>query len=408
MKTKFIILLTCMATLLGANSIFSYQGLPLANYGYDVYSVGMGSTGSADLFRINTNYTNPAVASNINKVIFSTSMAVGYQWYESANESYRDDGLNFPYFTFAFPVKNHKLGFSFNTYLAGNLETSAEKSWEDEQDNVYNYNETSKISSNVYRADIFYAYKNPYLNFGIAANYYLGHRTSYWETIFDSELNNNKFESEKEFKNPGITVGISKKWETFSFGLNYSAETKLDGDFSFKYNHEPYEDSVQKNETLFTVPSRISGSFTYKISEKYKTSCDLIWENWENVSEYYNNSYQFGFGVSYDPLSGYGNWYQRIPFRAGGSLRKLPFKSSNGEEILEKSVAFGTSIQLKTPGKKIDLAIRYVDRGKVSENLYRDKNIMLHIGITGFDIFKKRYKKTAPREIPKPDKTHEF
>jgi hypothetical protein len=392
-----------MATLLGANSIFSYQGLPLANYGYDVYSVGMGSTGSADLFRINTNYTNPAVASNINKVIFSTSMAVGYQWYESANESYRDDGLNFPYFTFAFPVKNHKLGFSFNTYLAGNLETSAEKSWEDEQDNVYNYNETSKISSNVYRADIFYAFKNPYVNFGIAANYYLGHRTSYWEAKFADELMNNKYEAEKEFKNPGFTVGLSKKWEKFSFGISYAAETELEGEYTFKYDHQPYEDLVAEDSKLFTVPARYNASLTYKFTEKYKTSCDLMWEEWDSISASYHNSYQLGLGFAYDPLSGYGKWYEQIPLRTGGYLRKLPFNSGNGEEIWESSFSFGTSIPLKTPGKKIDLAVKYMDRGKVSENNYRDTDLMFHIGITGFDIFKKRYKKTAPREIPQPD-----
>jgi hypothetical protein len=113
-------------------------------------------------------------------------------------------------------------------------------------------------------------------------------------------------------------------------------------------------------------------------------------------------------GVAYDPLSGYGEWYEQIPLRAGGYVRKLPFNSVNGEEIWEQSLSFGTSIPLRTPGKKIDLAAQYTDRGKISENQYRDKNLMFHIGITGFDIFKKRYKKIAPREIPKPDKKNEF
>jgi hypothetical protein len=380
----------------------------MANYGYDVYSVGMGSSGSADFFRINTNYTNPAVATNINKVIFSTSLAFGYQWYESENNSYRDDGLTFPYFTFAFPINNHKFGFSFNTYLSGNLESSVDKSWEDQQGNSYNFVETSKISSNIYRADIFYAYKNPIVNFGIAGNYYLGHRTSYWETEFEEELLNNKYESEKEFKNPGLTVGLSKKWDKISVGLSYAIKTDLNGEYSFKYNHEPYEDIIGEDSKLFTVPARYNASLTYKINEKYKTSCDLIWEEWDSISDNYHNSYQLSLGVAYDPLSGYGEWYEQIPLRAGGYVRKLPFNSVNGEEIWEQSLSFGTSIPLRTPGKKIDLAAQYTDRGKISENQYRDKNLMFHIGITGFDIFKKRYKKIAPREIPKPDKKNEF
>ena len=114
---------------------------------------------------------------------------------------------------------------------------------------------------------------------------------------------------------------------------------------------------------------------------------------------------KFGFGIGYDPLSGYGNWYNQIPLRFGGYMRELPFEK-NDKKIVEKAFTCGVSIPLKSPDKKIEIAAKYLTRGNVDEHSLADRSIMFTFGVSGFDIFKKRPKKIAPRDIPKADKKY--
>ncbi|MCK4695310.1 MAG: hypothetical protein KAT74_06095, partial [Candidatus Cloacimonetes bacterium] len=175
MKYKFliIVILISISIFLNGNSIFSFEGMPNQYYGNDVYGLGMGETGVADLFRVNTNYSNPSLTVTANKVIFSTAFTLGNIWYmDSEGNGFKDDGAYFPFFVVTVPSSNHKFAFSFNSQLSGNIENEQSNSWED-----FSYNEINRISSTILKADIIYALKNDYVNFGLSLNYYIGHRT---------------------------------------------------------------------------------------------------------------------------------------------------------------------------------------------------------------------------------------
>jgi hypothetical protein len=366
----------------------------------------MGETGSGDLFRINPNFTNPSVATTTNKVLFSTGVSLGWMWYKDTNDNkYRDDGIYFPYFSIAVPLKNHRIGFNFNSMYSGNLENEKETIWTSDFGDTLNYTETNKLSSNVYRADAIYAYKNTYVNFGIALNYYIGHRIRYWKLDFDEyTMVDAKYEIEKTFKNPGVTIGLNKKLKNFSLGATYSTYTKLEGDVIYKYGHTPYADTLDlADDFLFEIPARISGGLTWKFIDKYKVSFDVYYAMWEDTESYDKNSLKIGFGLAYDPLSGYGGWLERIPVRIGGYYRELPFEK-NQEKITEQALTFGLSIPLKSPNKKIDLAVKYLVRGDVDKHGLSDESLMFSFGITGFDIFRKRPKKIEHRDIPEEDR----
>ncbi|MCK4311140.1 MAG: hypothetical protein KAW88_00215 [Candidatus Cloacimonetes bacterium] len=406
MRYRFLIILIIVSTSLLGNSIFSFEGMPVQYYGNDVYGLGMGETGSADLFRINPNFTNPSISISTNKVLFSTAVSMGYMWYkDDQGNKFRDDGLYFPYFTIAVPIRNHRFAFSFNTTSSGNLENERITTWESSFGDTLEYTEINRLSSNIYKADAIYSFKNPYINFGIALNYYIGHRIRYWKLDFDDiDYTDAKYEIEKTFKNPGFSLGMSKKYGNISFGAVYSSFAKLEGETKFKYGHAPYADTLDlADDFLFEVPQKISGGITWKFLEKYKASFDAYYEIWEETNSYKNNSYKFGFGLAYDPLSGYGMWYERIPLRIGGYIRELPFEKNN-EKIMEQALTFGFSIPLKSPNKKIELALKYLTRGDVDKHGISDKSLIFSFGITGFDIFKKRPKKIEHRDIPKEDR----
>ena len=88
------------------NSIFSYDGIPLRYYGQDIYSMGMGDAGSSDIFRVNTGYANPALNHTPNRALVSTGIMFGYTTYksdENGTRKYRDNSLDFPYFSINLP-----------------------------------------------------------------------------------------------------------------------------------------------------------------------------------------------------------------------------------------------------------------------------------------------------------------
>ncbi len=405
MKYKIILIFLLMTALLTGNSIFSFDGMPLEYYGNDVYGVGMGETGSADMFRINPNLHNPSIAATTNNVLFSTATSLGYMWYkDSFDNEFRDDGIYMPYFTMAIPIKDHRFAFSFNSVASGNIENAKELEFASVSDTLQ-YSEINRLSTSLYKADMIYAHKNSIVNIGISMNYYLGHRIRYWKLDFeDTDYEDAKYEIEKVYKNPGFTVGISKKIGKVSLGATYSSHVKLEGGITYKYDHTPYADTLNLvDDFLFEVPAQISGGITWKFLEKYKASADAHYQMWEETIDYNKNTLKLGLGFAYDPLSGYGSWYEKIPFRFGGYYRELPFNVNN-EKIIEKVLTVGSSIPLKSPNKKIEFAVSYTTRGDVETHGLSDESIMFSFGITGFDIFKKRYKRIEHREIPEADK----
>ncbi|MCF7857863.1 MAG: hypothetical protein K9N07_00860 [Candidatus Cloacimonetes bacterium] len=405
MKYKLIVIFMMITVCLLANSVFSFKGMPIEYYGNDVYGMGMGETGTADLFRINPNLHNPSIAATTNNVLFSTGASLGYMWYKDSNKNeFRDDGLYLPYFTLTVPVANNRFAFSYNSVASGNIKNTIMREFPTFNDTLQ-YSEVNRLSTSLYKADIAYALKSSIINFGISLNYYLGHRIQYWKIDFeDTDYQDTKYEIEKIYKNPGFTLGFSKKIRNFSLGAAYSTHAKLEGDTFYKYGHVPYADTLDlKDNYLFEVPAQLSGGVTLKLLAKYKASLDGYYQMWNDTDAYEKNTLKLGLGLAYDPLSGYGSWYEKIPVRLGAYYRELPFEVNN-QKIIEKAVTFGTSVPLKSPNKKIEFAVSFISRGDIDKHGLSENSLMFSFGITGFDVFNKRVKKIGHREIPKADK----
>jgi hypothetical protein len=386
------------------NSIFSFQGMPLAQYGNDTYGLGIGNTGLGDLFRIGTNYHNPAMLVSANKVFFSTSVRFGYLWYlEKDGKGFRDNELHFPNFTIAVPVFKHRFGLMYSPYLNGNIKNEKESIFTDSEDNSYVYHEIHRLSNTVNKISVLYAYRHDFINFGLSFNYFLGHQIHFWEMNFDNtSLSSAKYEKENTFKNAGFTIGLAKKFETFSFGLSYQSSSLLKGNSIWRYNFTPGTDTLLVNETLFKTPELISFGYAQKLPKNFKFNSEFHYEFWQKSDFYERDSYKVGFGLSYDPISGYGKWTERIPLRIGGYYRVLPFEKEN-HLIEEKAITWGFTIPFVSPEKQVDFACEYILRGNADTHGVRDKILYFSIGINGFDIFSKQPKKTAPREIPRAD-----
>ncbi|MDI3504415.1 MAG: hypothetical protein PWP64_1351 [Candidatus Cloacimonadota bacterium] len=105
--------------------------------------MGMGDTGASDVFRFNSGYANPAQRNRSNKTIFGTGILLGYTSYKSEYQgqkrSYRDDSLDFSYFSVSVPIKQHRLGFQFNPFANGMVSNQIHL-----DENTTEYQETDK------------------------------------------------------------------------------------------------------------------------------------------------------------------------------------------------------------------------------------------------------------------------
>jgi len=401
MKYKFLAIFLLISALLSANSIFSYHGMANQNFGNDQYSASMSNAGENDLFRINTSYSNPSILASSNKVIFSTAASFGKQnYYDNLSNEFHDDGFNLPYFSAAFPILNHRFGLKYSLVSSGNLDTYGSSSLISVDGEEFNFEEKNSIISNVYQIDLAYALKNRFVNIGISGNYYLGHRIQYWKFDFeDATLLDTEYEKEELFKNPGFTLGLSKRWKSISCGTSYSSKVKLKGDVKLSYNFSDETEIVEEAVYLLEIPAKISAGLSWKFAETFKLHSNLYYQMWADTDSYEKNTATVAVGLSYDPLSGYGKWYESIPLRGGFSYRELPFEINN-EPITELQGSFGFSIPLKSLNKRIDLGVSYLTRGDKDLHELSEDSLMFSIGVTGFDIFAKKPKKIAPRDIP--------
>jgi len=122
-EISIIVIMIILCGSLFSNSIFSFKGFPEQYYGNDVYATGMGGAGFGDLFRINTSFSNPALAATCNEVTFSSAASMNKYYYsDNKGDSFVDDGFDIPYFVISIPFKNHRFGFNYNSITSGILE----------------------------------------------------------------------------------------------------------------------------------------------------------------------------------------------------------------------------------------------------------------------------------------------
>lgn len=391
---KYLCLVMALASLSlwAGNSIFSYYGFPVRYYGRDIYSLGMGDTGSSDNLRFNTGYANPALRNKDNKSLFGTGIIAGYTFYNSdyqgSKRSFRDDALDFPYFSVSVPLKKQRFGFQFNSLASGMVKNQLML-----PDSTLERQEAEKY---LFRADLIYSYRIRNLNLGISGNYYFGHDKRTFEQSSASNTVHTRESLINSFKNPTLTLGAVQSFENHSTGAYATLPVSLKGESKRSSSHTT-EEPV---EITHELPLQIGASYTGYILPEYKVAVDANYDLYSETDSSLRDGIKIGVGLAYEPAKGKKYWYQRYPLRAGIWNRQLEFKDAAGEYISEMAYTCGISFPLKNEVSSVDLALMYLNRGSLETNKLSDRSLMLLFGFTGFDVFNKAMDRTAPREIP--------
>lgn len=384
------------------NSIFSYDGIPLRYYGQDIYSMGMGDAGSSDIFRVNTGYANPALNHTPNRALVSTGIMFGYTTYksdENGTRKYRDNSLDFPYFSINLPYYRHRFGFQFNSYasgLANNQRTFVSS------DNT-TITETQSIDRYLYRVDAVYSYAFNRWKFGISGNYYFGHDNIEFAQNSGSGLFNTWQKLSSSYKNPTITLGVIHNGDKYALGVHYTLAQTLKG--------EQKRSSIVETETEIDferkLPNQFAVSATIIPLREYKIAADLNYETWSDTDEDYQDSWKLGVGIAREPDAERRNWLAKLPVRTGISYRNLEFKDQEGNSIDELAWSMGLSIPLKRDINRLDVGLRLTKRGDLGTNKLEETSMMMMFGFTGFDILSRESNRKAPRYIPEKEELAE-
>ncbi|PKN74037.1 MAG: hypothetical protein CVU50_00235 [Candidatus Cloacimonetes bacterium HGW-Cloacimonetes-3] len=392
-KHLFLVIALGVTALWAGNSIFSYQGFPVQNYGKDIYSIGMGDTGASDIFRINTGYANPAMNERTNRTLFGTGMIMGYTNYQSESsgikESFRDDALDFPYFNVSVPIGKHRFSAQFNSHSSGVVSNQKKLA-----DGSTEFQSTDKY---LYRADLIYGTYFKNLQAGISGNFYFGHDNQSFSQTSDSYAFDTSEHLSRDFKNVGLTLGVLQRLKNMSFGAHVSLPVTLKGESVYANTHI----TEAKTDYEYELPGQFNLSSTVMATNNFKIAADVSYETWASISPQYRDTKKIGVGFAYEPdkdkqKTSFGN----LPLRAGAYYRELAFKDKYGSAIDEMAVSCGLTLPLKSKVSRIDLGLQYLQRGDLGTNRLSDTSLMFMLGFTGFDLINKAKDNTAPRDIP--------
>lgn len=398
-KLSILLLALCLGLpLFAGNSVFSFYGMPYLYDGVDIYSMGMGDAGSSDIFRFNTGYANPAQHNLSNRTLFSTGILMGYTKYQSetpAKQSYRDNSLDFPFFSLSVPLRSHRVGFQFNSLKSGVL-TNTIKITGDE----LSVTERHGMDRYMYRADLIYSYHLKNLLFGISGNYYFGHDIHRFAQEGGYGTFNTLEKLSNSYKNPTGTFGAIYKGERFAIGAYYTKGLVLKG--------EQIRSSIHETEPAidfeYEIPDHINAAITIVPIPNYKIALDYDLEPWAQIDDSFVNSWKISLGLAREPKrDSYRAKLSDLPIRTGVSLRKLPFKAVDDNEINEFNASIGVSVPLKKEINRLDFGFKYTRRGALETNKLQDDALMMLIGFTGFDIMSKALDRKAPRFIPEAE-----
>jgi len=390
-----IIITLIFYSLIQAQSYYSSKEFGVRSYMSDSQAMGMGGTfiAVADGFQINM--TNPAGLVFTPVTRLSGDFIHNAIWSESENGTGFNKYTNLNGISFAVPIKSAKLvtAFSLNPYSQFDFEYESTG-----QIDEYNYTKKIKAEggSNKISAGIgFSPIKR--ISFGVAANYYFGKYEQTWKVDFVSDF----FWDTSD--------NLTKKMWGFNLSagmiVNPFAGLFLGGFYSNKYklnSQDHIKDITTKGSVSYTInkydhdqielnmPEMWGIGLSYIFKARCRISSDYVTTPWSNfkindvaVENYQNNS-RIGIGFEILPSTKMlAKYFEKMNYRIGYYHQQLDFVDIAGNTITENGLTLGFGFPYYGTLGRVDVALKYGFRGKLSKNPVKENIFQLFISVTG-------------------------
>ncbi len=171
------------------------------------------------------------------------------------------------------------------------------------------------------------------------------------------------------------------------YKLNYNEQTdNFTQQGSLIYSIDKFKTEDQKT----TIPELWGLGITYILKQKYRLSTDFLYQPWSNfkvensLSSNYNDSYRLGFGIEMLPSTNIlAKYHEKMTYRAGYFFRQLDFQDKNGNNVTEYGISVGTGFPYYGTWGRIDVALRFGQRGNLSSNPVKENIFQIFISVSG-------------------------
>lgn len=400
MRKKFILLIIIFFSVSCFNSIYagsfySSKGFGLRSYFSNSQAIGLGGTliACADRYQINT--LNPAGLVFIPITRLSGDFIHDAIWSESEGESGFSKYTNLNGMSLAIPLKKQKFVAAFNIASASQFDYNYEQPGQ-----IDDYNYLKKIEADGGLNKISFGMgmalpKRIYV--GAYFNYFFGKLEQTWGVDYVSDL---IWDSSDK---------LTRKMWGFNFtgGIMFEpiSNLYLGAIYSKNYNltiQDHIKNSTIKGSTIYnvtkdkneekeiTLPEMLGAGVSYALKNKLRISCDYIYEPWSKFKvedilvEDFNDCHRIGAGLELLPSNNMlASYYQKMTYRVGYFHQQLNYLDNQGNTVSEYGVSFGLGFPYYQSLGRIDLALRWGQRGYASSNPVKEDVFQLFISIAG-------------------------
>jgi hypothetical protein len=378
-----------------AGSFYNSRGLGEIRYFANAQAIGMGGSLIAvpDPFQINV--LNPAGLVFIPLTRLSGDFLHEAIWNKTKLETGFTKYTNLNGISLAIPIKVERLAASVSMIPSSQFDY--EYNVMDTIDN-YGYSKKIKASGGLNKISFGFGLAlTKHIYFGNYLHVNFGKLEQTWMVDYVSDLfwdSNNRVTRKMWGVNwtsglivrpiPNLYAGAiySSKYK-----LNYNDQTE---NFTQKSSSFYLVDNFRTEDQKANIPELWGLGMTYVLKEKYRFSSDFTYQAWSKLNNEndlfanHNDSYRFGVGIEMLPSTNMlAKYHERITYRAGYFFRQLDFQDQSGNKVTEYGISVGLGFPYYGTGGRLDVALRYGQRGDLASNPVKEDIFQIFISVTG-------------------------
>ncbi|MDZ7319600.1 MAG: hypothetical protein ONB11_10620, partial [candidate division KSB1 bacterium] len=378
-----------------AGSYYNSRGFGELRYSSNAQAMGLGGSLVAVPDGFHINLVNPASLPFISVTRLSGDFIHEAIWSQTSTAEGFTKYTNLNGVSMALPIVQNKLTlalglipisqFDYDYSLSGSI-------------NDYQYRKTIRGTGGLNKI-VFSGGGSvtKFLRLGVSFHYNFGKLEQTWLVDYTSDLFWDTWDKlTRKMWGPGYSAGILVRPTSNLFvGAVYAGSSPLTiQDHVYnrtqkgsligvidRYKMDPHE---------VTMPAMWGIGMSYLALKKFVITSDIIYQPWadfrrvnQSATDYYDD-YRIGGGIEMLPsLNMLAKYYQRMNYRLGYFYHELNFKNATGAKITEYGVTTGVGLPYYGSFGRVDVALRFGNRGTLDQGLIKETIFQLFISVSG-------------------------
>ncbi len=361
-----------------AGSLYGHFGIGERQYAVSARSLGMGGVNLALFDEFTLSRWNPAQWSNISPVRINLRSLTSYN---SVTDGASSTFTDFNGFSMGIPM-----GSKFT--VGGSIHPISSSEYALRQSGSTNgeaWNLTVNGSGGISSFGLGTAYKiNERFSIGIKNDWLFGTKEEEWVTEFDnSNLLSSTFLKSNSFDGALLTIGFFSNFNNIKYAGSITMPIKFI--MITKVSYTTIDPKISPEKEL-DYPAELRLGFIYDFGERYNFGLDYQRSDWSSFESDFNSK----FGIAYDIFGGIerkisprkDNFFNKLAFRSGFTLRRLYTGGLEESFISERALTFGIGIPAHDGKEIMDIGFSYGLRGGENSSTAEETTFLLMLGFS--------------------------